>query len=384
MSLSVCCLTNDPGPRVAATLELLRPVADEIVVAADDRADERTLAAYTAVADRVEQVRFEFLERHLAWLHEQCSGDWVLRIDGDEVPSPALVRALPELIAAEDARQYWIPRRWLHPDEGHWIDAHPWWPDFQLRLVRREPDLRFVGRLHTSAEPLFPARYIETPLYHLETLVTGLDARRDKGLAYVGEGPDGADVSRFYVPEDHLGRAPAPVPAEDRDVVSAVLAGEVTAPAESVVPETTRAPSTRAAAAVGDRPLPGGGYRASVEPFELEHTMAAGEHRAVHFRVRNTGTVPWPPSPAAAPEISASYRWVLADGAPLQAEVHRSPLPADLHPGRSTVVPVLVTAPASAGRYELEVDLVHEQVRWFGCARRVTVDVYPAVRSTTA
>ena len=46
MSLSVCCFTQDPGDRVHAILSLFRPVADEIVVAADSHVGEDDLAAY--------------------------------------------------------------------------------------------------------------------------------------------------------------------------------------------------------------------------------------------------------------------------------------------------------------------------------------------------
>ena len=69
------------------------------------------------MADRV--VRFEFrppVDRPRAWLAAQCTGDWLLSIDGDEVPSTALVDALPGLTAAPDVQQCWLPRRWLFPD----------------------------------------------------------------------------------------------------------------------------------------------------------------------------------------------------------------------------------------------------------------------------
>ena len=89
------CFTNDPPHRVAASLAILRPIAHEIVVAVDDRVDPITLAPLVAVADRV--VLAEFvppLEANLAWLHTLATGDWVLRVDGDDVASEALVRRL--------------------------------------------------------------------------------------------------------------------------------------------------------------------------------------------------------------------------------------------------------------------------------------------------
>ena len=115
MALSVCCLTGDPGPRVAALLAPLREVADEIVVAADSRAGQDDLDAYAAACDRLLRIEYQLYERHLAWLHAQCRGDWILRIDGDECSRRRWWRQLPELIRRRDVHQYVMPRRWLYP-----------------------------------------------------------------------------------------------------------------------------------------------------------------------------------------------------------------------------------------------------------------------------
>jgi hypothetical protein len=107
---------------------------------------------------------------------------------------------LPDLVADPVIRQYRIPRRWLYPDPLRWIDEVPWWPDFQIRLVRNEPSLRFTGDVHTSADPAFPARYLEAPHYHLAFFALrqgvpaiGLyghpyDQRRLSGLEELGDG----------------------------------------------------------------------------------------------------------------------------------------------------------------------------------------------------
>jgi hypothetical protein len=226
VSLSVCCLTDAPGARIRAIMEPLREVADEIVLAADARVDP---GAYRDVADRVVHYKFERLEAHLASLHEQCSGDWVLRLDGDEVPSPALVAALPELIADREIRQYWLPRRWLDPAGSGWLDELPWAPDYHNRLVRNDESLRFGGELHSGAEPGYPARYLHEPVYHL---VCALETREERhvrslryeiqrpGLVAPGGGPFNAT---FYLPERFARRAPRPLPAADADAVNEVL-----------------------------------------------------------------------------------------------------------------------------------------------------------------
>src|SRR5207244_4612445 len=109
-------MTRGPADRVAAMLSLFRVVADEIFVALDDRAEPDVEAALGAVGDRV--IRYPYAEpvdRPLAWIHSECRGEWVLTVDDDEVPSRALLDALPELVAADDVTHYWLPRRWLYP-----------------------------------------------------------------------------------------------------------------------------------------------------------------------------------------------------------------------------------------------------------------------------
>ena len=87
---------------------------------------------------------------------------------------------------------------------------------------------------------------------------------------------------------------------------------------------------------------------------------------------------------AAVPEIRLSYRWRTAMDEPLELVGLRTPLPCDLLPGERVVVPLHVLPPAEPGRYRLDVDLVHEHVRWFGCAIPLEVDVLPRRRVAVA
>jgi hypothetical protein len=381
MSLSVCCLTGDPGPRVAAALEPFREVADEIVVAADARADQERLEQYATVADRVLRVEFSFLERHLAWLHEQCSGDWIFRIDADEVASPALVDRLPELVADRHIQQAWFPRRWLHPDAEHWLEEVPWWPDYQNRLVRNDGTLRFSGVLHTSAAPTRPAQYAEEPVYHLACVLHDVPARQSRARMYETlqpglQAPGGGPVNRrFYLPELYAQWPSAPVPRPDADAIRAALTADHAARKPlGELPVVRLQESDRH---WGLRAVDAGAYAAEIEPFEHNPRLAPGEIRQIHLRVTNTGSETWPWDAEAGPPIRCAYRLLDANGIVLVAEGHRTNFTRDVPPGARAVVPLLVEAPAEPGSYVLEVDLVHEHIRWFGVRRRIAVEVAP-------
>lgn len=381
-TLSVCTITNDPGPRVAALLDLFRPVADEIVVAADARADEERLAHYAAVADRLQRMAIGNFERNLGWLHSQCSGDWILRIDGDEAPSAALVAQLGELIADRSVVQYMVPRRWLYQDADHWLDTVPWWPDYQIRLVRNDGTLRFSGRIHTSATPLRPARYLEAPIYHLDLLVNSVDARRAKAEGYERrlpglEAPGGGPINEaFYFPEGRAGLTLATVPGEDR----AGIAGVLDAPVRDVPPPDRLppvVPPAEAEAHFPGRTVLASAYSARIECIERDIRMQAGERRPVHVRIANDGTESWPWDADLGPPIRASYRLYGPTGAVVVSDGPRTAFPCSVGPGATAVVPLDVFAPMVPGRYELGVDVVHEGVRWFDCDSRFSLEVVP-------
>jgi hypothetical protein len=110
--------------------------------------------------------------------------------------------------------------------------------------------------------------------------------------------------------------------------------------------------------------------------------LIAGEQRTLDVRVHNTGEALWPWGWDCVPEVRLGSRWYDAKGAEVRASQLRSALPADLAPGRSDVVPVHVLAPETPGRYRVEIDLIHEHIRWFGVG--VDCDVVVSSRRLVA
>jgi len=133
---------------------------------------------------------------HKNYGNEQCTGDWVFQIDGDEVPNLNLIVNLKSIIEANPTIELiFVPRinDFLgvtsdHAKQWGWrlslceaCDGRPIvnWPDYQGRIYKREPErIRWDRRLHEKLEG--HNAFVTLPpdtdlaLYHDKTIETQL------------------------------------------------------------------------------------------------------------------------------------------------------------------------------------------------------------------
>jgi hypothetical protein len=132
-----------------------------------------------------------------------------------------------------------------------------------------------------------------------------------------------------------------------------------------------------------ERHWPGGAVelRGRIEPVERVERLTAGVQQTLDVRAVNEGDRPWGAGKEARPELRIAYRWHGGwHGAASDERALRTPFPAEVAPGESQLVPVHVVPPARPGRYRLELDLVHEHVRWLGAGFELDVEVVPRRR----
>lgn len=366
---------------MASILELVRPVADEIVVGVDDRAPDADVAALGLLADVLRLFSYaDPADSATPWLYSLCSGDWILNVDHDEIPSLALLAALPALVAADDVTHYHLAKRWLWGDAGRYLDEPPWGRETAPRLVRNDPaSLRFSDEFHRPFVLEGASRYVEEQLWHVDFLLRSLEERREKALEYerTRRGMRIAGLAfnaGWYLPELRGELRTAELPPAERELVERVLAAPAPPPPEPW-PEPARAPRDEL-----ERLWPGaadGLHRGRLEPIERVDRLTAGVQQTVDVRVFNDSDRIWGAGREARPEVRIAYRW---HGAASDERALRTPFPADLAPGESQVVPVHVVPPDRPGRYRLELDLVHEHVRWFGAGFELDVEVGPRRR----
>ncbi len=172
MKLSLCIATKNSAEYIEKLLRVGRSFADEVVVAVDASSNDLTERICYENADRVFSVESPgYVERILPWLNEQCKGDWILRLDDDELPSVGLIEILPALMQDREMTHYHLRRRtMIGEDRTQWIAQRPWWPDWKLRLFRNIPSIvRIPGRLHTGYEVMGASRFLyRGSIYHYD------------------------------------------------------------------------------------------------------------------------------------------------------------------------------------------------------------------------
>ena len=128
-----------------------RGFAGEIVVCVDRETTDETAALARRYTPKVHLIDTGgTLESALPVMASRCSAEYLLRLDDDETLGgnwdPVLLEAL---LRDNDFTHLILPRLWLVPPGDRFIASEPWFPDYQVRFFRNDPDLiRWPAVIH--------------------------------------------------------------------------------------------------------------------------------------------------------------------------------------------------------------------------------------------
>jgi hypothetical protein len=144
MSLSVCLVTRNEEPNLPRVLRSVTGLADQVVVA-DTGSTDRTAAVAAELGARVEQFPWDddfSAARNFALDTATC--DWVLWLNPDEELVTSSHDAVRQAVADPGGLAWYVQvLDQVRADRPEVVTE-----TVQLRLFRRDPALRFVGRLH--------------------------------------------------------------------------------------------------------------------------------------------------------------------------------------------------------------------------------------------
>jgi glycosyltransferase involved in cell wall biosynthesis len=162
---------------------------DDIVILFDKQNGTQEVRQYVADLPRSIKVARDTFKGHFAdWknlLTSFCKGDYIFQIDADELPNEELINNLPYILevnpeldvllvprvnTVEGLTQDHIAKWGWNVNKEGWVN----WPDFQWRIYRNSPDVKWVNKVHERLEGF--KSYTTLPmeeaysLYHPKTI----------------------------------------------------------------------------------------------------------------------------------------------------------------------------------------------------------------------
>jgi len=139
---------------------------DEIVIFYDSNNGTKAVEDYLKAQSQITFAPFRFIHYHFDGhfanmknaLTEACLGDYIFQIDADELPSIYLMQYLPAVLEVNDVDVILVPRintvaglTEAHIQKWNWAVNEQGWvnfPDYQWRIYRRSPDIKWVSKIH--------------------------------------------------------------------------------------------------------------------------------------------------------------------------------------------------------------------------------------------
>ena len=161
--LSAILITYNEERDLPQALASLEGLADETIVV-DSGSTDRTCELAREHGAKVFLRGFDGFGEQKNFAAGQASQDWVLSLDADEAVGPELRASLLAWKKSEPDRiAYEVGRRTNYL--GKWIWHSGWYPEYHLRLYRRDR-ARFVGSLHESLQAVGPTGRLAGDLLH--------------------------------------------------------------------------------------------------------------------------------------------------------------------------------------------------------------------------
>jgi len=165
-SLSVVIITLNEEKNIVRCLQSLCFSRKPEILVVDAESRDKTASIARKLGAKVLIRPWKGYADQKNWAFGKVKGDWILSLDADEELTPALCQEIERVMteAPNDPIGFFIQRRAFFLNQ--WIRHCGWWPDAQLRLIRRGKG-KFSDRpVHEGLETEGSTRILSEPMNH--------------------------------------------------------------------------------------------------------------------------------------------------------------------------------------------------------------------------
>ena len=160
--ISAIVLTKNNEDLIKSCLMSLRWVYEIIVIDGGSRDKTVDIAkVFTSKIFTLKEGDFSYRRNYGA---EKARGDWLFYVDSDEKVTPALKKEILEEIEETEFSAYAIPRKNILL--GKELKHGGWWPDYVLRLIKRDKLISWEGQVHEQPRIKGEIGKLTQPLIH--------------------------------------------------------------------------------------------------------------------------------------------------------------------------------------------------------------------------
>lgn len=164
--LSVVISAYNEEKKLPACLESVKDLADEIIVVNNSSTDKTEAIAKKFTKYIFTRENNLMLNVNKNFGFEKATGDWILSLDADEQITPELAQEIRKMIEEyHNYNGYWIPRKNIV--FGKWIEHTGWYPDYQLRLFKKNKGKFAEEHVHEMITIEGDTTKLQNPMIHL-------------------------------------------------------------------------------------------------------------------------------------------------------------------------------------------------------------------------
>jgi glycosyltransferase involved in cell wall biosynthesis len=163
LPVSVVIVTQNEEKNIREALQSIRDVAEIIIV--DAFSTDNTLNISKEYTDKIYQAEWQGYAKQKQMAIERAKGQWVFILDADERFTESLWEEISRIVKNNKRYNgFYVPRKNFFL--GKWIQHGGWWPDYTLRLFKKDVSYVEQREVHEKVIINGVAGYLKEPLEH--------------------------------------------------------------------------------------------------------------------------------------------------------------------------------------------------------------------------